>query len=309
MKEISYEGESFKNEESAWLKNHRRSAPTVPPAIISEPEKKAAPPIVVTQAQTLPTVQEVTPLPDKAPAGDAENEEHHLGLIIFVLTLVLAFGIGVGAYVLGGINKKTDLTPIAPVEIAEEATANTAQYTDILLSDSPRVQILVDVALAFKNTSLAERGVHHVTFTVNNKKGGVQPATFGELLQAIQVERIPEALLNSLENTVAYEIPSGSPLAGRLILTSRSYAHTFGAFFDWEDGMTRTLTPLLHPILDTSYIKDLEGRKFHDERIDTIDTRVLLDAMDNVVLIYGFTDTRTLVIAGSRETFLMNTPK
>jgi hypothetical protein len=275
-----------------------------------EVEEKVLPPIArTTPPQVVATAPKAPPTAAPAPREDTENENHHLGMIIFVLMLVLAFGIGVGAYVLVGVNKKPEPITVAPAKAVEEIVPNMTQYTDILLSDSPRVQILVDVALAFRNTSLAEGGVHHVTFMVNNGKGGVQAATFGELLQAIQVERIPEALLNSLENTVTYEITSAVPLAGRLILTSRSYAHTFGAFFDWEDGMTHTLTPLLHPILDTSYIKDLEGRKFHDERIGAIDARVLFDAMDNVVLIYGFTDQKTLVIAGSRETFLSDIPK
>lgn len=307
MKEISYEGDSFKNEESAWLKNHRRTAPPTPAPIA---EEKVPPPI------TRPLSPQSTPVAPEAPhvatpelQEDAEHEEHHLGMIIFVLTLVLAFGIGVGAYVLVGINKKPEPIPEAPTKTVEEVAPNTAQHTDILLTNSPRLQILVDVALAFKNTSLASGGVHHITFTVNNGKDGVRPATVGELFRAIRTSRVPDTLLNSLENSVTYEIPFGSPLAGRLTLSSRSPAHTFGALFDWEDSMARTLTPLLHPMPDTSYMNDLEGRKFHDERIGTIDARVLFDATDNVVIIYGFTDARTLVVAGNREVFLKNTLK
>lgn len=297
MKEISYEGPAFKNEESEWLKNHKRVTRAIP----STPEAEAG------TREITPTI---TPLRSsaikKVPTYETEHEDHHLGLIIFVLALMLAFGIGVGAYVLIGINKKPE--PVPQKEIAVVVT-NTVQYTDILLSDSPRAQVLVDIALAFKNTSLVENGVHHVRFLVNRAVGGARQATVRELFQAIRTEPIPETLFTSLEERVTYEIPKGEPLAGKLVLTSRSVPHTFGALFDWEEGMTRTLTPLFHPILSTSYLKDLDGRKFHDERIGSINARVLFDGGENVVLIYGFTDAKTLVIAGNREVFLKESPK
>jgi hypothetical protein len=294
MKEISYDDSSLKNKESEWLKKHRQR---ITPPISSPPPLGALPkevmPSVAPQHSIVPDI--------------AEDEEHHFGFIIFVLTLVLAFGIGVGAYVLIGVNKNVVAIPEAPA--IENTATNDVQYTDILLSDSPRSQVLVDVALAFKNTSLTEGGVHHIAFVMNSTKGDTRPATIRELFQAIRTEPIPETLFNSLEDTLTYEISSQLEPTGKLTLLSRGSAHTFGAFFDWEAGMIRTLVPLLHPIQPTSYLKDLEGRKFHDERISSIDTRVLFDGGENVVLIYGFTDAKTLVIAGGRDAFLKKSQK
>lgn len=291
MKEISYEGSPYKKEESEWLKKHRRTAPPLEP--VPGPEQIVqAQPIAPQRMQNIPPVS----------VHATEDEDHHLGMIIFILMLVLAFGIGVGAYVLIGTSKKAE--PVVQQEAAVVAEINTAQYTDILLSDSPRAQILVDIALAFKNTSLAEGGVHHVTFVANDVGGKSRPATVSEIFQAVRSERIPDSLFHSLETALTYEIRSGTPPAGKITLTSRSAAHTYGALFDWEQGLSKTLIPLLHPLLNTSYLRDIEERKFHDERIDGTDVRVLVDIMGDVVIIYGFTDPKTLVIAGSREAFL-----
>ncbi len=294
MKEISYDDSLFKNKESEWLKKHKQRIP--PPVSPLPPQEVAIKEVAVPAALVRPVAHTVT-----------EDEEHHFGLIIFVLTLVLAFGIGVGAYVLIGINKKRVAVDETPV--VEKIATNDVQYTNILLSNSPRAQVLVDVALAFKNTSLTESGVHHVAFMESTTKETTRPATVRELFGAIRVERVSDALFNSLEDSLKYEIYSDPVPAGKLILSSRGSAHTFGAFFDWEAGMVRTLVPLLHPIQPTSYLKDLEGRKFHDERIGTIDARVLFDGGENVVLIYGFIDPKTFVIAGSREAFFKESSK
>lgn len=296
MKEISYEGSPYKKEESEWLKKRRRTAPP-PESAPALDARQVKLPIAITP----PTSENI-----EQRTAQSKDEDHHLGFIIFILTLVLAFGVGVGAYVLIGIDKKPEPVAQKAVEVAE---VNTVQHTDILLSDSPRAQILVDIALAFKNTHLKDGGIHHVTFAVNDTNGKTRPATVSEVFQAIRSERIPDTLFHSLEPDIAYEIHPGISPAGRLTLSSRSAPHTFGALFDWERGFSQTLIPLLHPLLNTSYLRDIEDRKFHDERIGEIDARVLVDIMGDVVLIYGFIDPKTLVIAGSREAFLNNTSK
>jgi len=294
MKEISYEGSPFKKEESEWLKNHRRTSAPPPPIPVQE------------TAQRAPIADVVKSAPVTGIPVHEEEEDHHLGIIIFMLMLVLAFGVGIGAYVLIGTDTKPDPIPEVTA-VADVAAINSVQDTEIVLSGSPRTQILVDIALAFKNTSLEPNGVHRISFLMNEAGGKTRQATVRELFEAIRMERVPETLFTSLEDTVTYEIRGGEELAGKLTLNSRSNSHTFGAFFDWEERLAPTLIPLLHPILSTSYLKDLEERKFHDERINMIDARVLVDIMGDAVLIYGFTDQKTLVIAGSREAFLSGT--
>lgn len=230
-----------------------------------------------------------------------ESDDSHFGRIIFLLTLILAFALGIGAYVLLGT--KTSL-PFISQKTAPEVKPITTDTAQILITNSPREQILADLSITFGKTSLLQDQTREVVFNVKESNGETRPATTAELLSALSLQIPPDEFLRSLSDTPHYGIYSKEKLTGYLQISSRSYPNTFSGILEWEPRMFEDLTPVLNPWYDRKNISTLRDREFKDERIGTIDARVLRDPEGNTVLAYAFANKETLVISNSTDTLL-----
>ena len=227
------------------------------------------------------------------------NEDVHLGKMIFVLILVFAFGIGVGGYALIGSHFSfSSLLGSATSTFTHEFSANN---TRIALTNSPRAQVLADILIAFKKTSLSVNETLSLVFTSTSKDRGVRAATVSEFFVATQADQVPNTLITSLEENFSYHIFSSSTLTGVLSFNSRSYANTFATMLDWEPSMATTLVPIVNPLYGNTQVKNLIGRGFKDKRIGKYDVRVLYDLDGVPTLAYTFINKKTLVIAGGSE--------
>ncbi len=299
MKEISYEGPEATKEEADWAKKKK-------PSIGS----KKAPTVRTFRADIEELIQEKGTTKSDIMQAEAarresrgeqrfpvEEDESHFGRLIFILVLVLAFGLGVGIYAL--------VEPKFAIPFLHMATTTPAVETtddlSIELTDSPREQVLTDIALAFKKTSLPAGKERALVFHVKNSAGDTENASITQLLKATGMSRTYVAFTESVDPDFMYHISQGITLTGVLTFHSPSYANTFGAVFDWEVDMASDLIPILNPEYNRKDIKSLEGRVFRDERIGTVDARILRDVLGNPLIAYGFIDKKTLVIAGSRD--------
>lgn len=282
MKEIEYDGPGIKGP-SAWEKRYA--------------ESKA------NDARLLrtPSTRDFVPQKpiERSYSSYDEHKEMHLGKIILVLILVLVLGLSIGAYALIG----TRSSMLADTAATTTHPLVTSEDTDIMLSDSPRAQILADIAIVFGKTVLPEGGVRKIRFLVKDERGGSRPATVKEFFKAVNKFSGSDALVRSLDSSFVYEVGSDAGLVGKLTLLTRSYPNTFAHMLDWESAMSQDLLPILHPELTQNNIKETEGRIFRDERIGDIDARILRDALGNVLIVYGFIDSKTLVITGGIRIF------
>ena len=226
-----------------------------------------------------------------------EDDKSHLGRMIFILFLVLAFGLGVGAYALIGMRFSLS---------GQHATSTpkqdpTVSDISITLTNSPNEQVLADISIAFSKTSLPTGGSRSLVFLVSDKNGG-RKATLSEFFKAVEQNSIPDALTSSLANDFTYHVFSNSTLSGVLMIESRSYPDSFAAMLDFESGIARAIIPALDPWYDRKSIPRLDGRQFKDIRIGTHDARVLYDIDGAQLLAYAFVNKKTLVIAGAADT-------
>ena len=90
-------------------------------------------------------------------------------------------------------------------------------------------------------------------------------------------------------------------LTGYFELQSRSYPNTLAGMLEWEPMMAEDLIPALDPWVARKDISALRYRAFKDERIGTIDVRVLRGPDKNAFLAYGFLEKKTLIITSSDE--------
>ncbi len=231
-----------------------------------------------------------------------EEEGSHLGRIIFILFLVLAFGIGTGMYALIG----TKIT--IPFLAVSTSTPVTTDDISINISNVPREQILADISISFGKTALPSGGDRRVLFLTTNTDGGSAEATLEQLLKALHTAQTSLPLTTFVRSNISYQIRAGNSLAGILTLETRSYADAFATLLEWEPSMATDLVPVLNPWYSRKDLKNLDGRMFHDEQVGAVNARVLSDMLGNSLIAYAFVDKKTVYIAGSRETLAAQLP-
>lgn len=226
-----------------------------------------------------------------------DNDEPQLGKVIFILLLVLAFGIGVGGYTLFGTRMGSLFGSSATT------TPSKPTFDDIFvdIGSSPREQVLADISIAFQKTYLPSGGRRMIIFSAKNNNEDVHNATYKEFVMSVMEHQPPASLDTAIENTLSYQIYSGSTLSGIIILSSRSYPNTFASMLEWEPDMAAALIPILDPFYSRKSVQELRERKFKDEQYQGVSIRTLSNLDGEIVLAYGFIDKKTLIITGALD--------
>lgn len=309
MKEIEYNGPAFKSKEERLAQQKRvrsRGSSTAPTVRTFRADVEE----LIQKKGTTKTQIIMAEAARREERGEHrvlhKDDSSHLGRIIFLLMLVLAFTLGLGAYIFIGTN--ISLPFISNTSVIEEKLV-TSDTINILITDSPREQILADLSITFGKTSLPQDQTREVSFKVKEADEKLRPATTKELLSALSLQTPPDELLQSLGDTPFYGIYSKDKLMGYIQISSRSYPNTFSGMLLWESNMSQDLTPVIDPWYNRKNIKDLLGRSFEDEHLGTIDARVLRDMEGKTVLAYTFVNKKILLITSSTDTLLALTTK
>lgn len=293
MKEIAYDGPAFDQEENDWRKKSKErskgsvKAPTMRTfrADVEEMIEEKAP----TKTQVI--MAEANRRESRGESRVLHEEESHLGRIIFILVLVLAFGTGIAMYALVG-TKMLDTTPTTP------ELPLSMKPLEITLTNSPREQVMADLSIAFAKTSLATGGIREVKFLIVDASGS-RSASTSELLRAISASPPPDGLLRSLGDESEYGIHALTSLTGYFYFRSRSYPNTFAGMLEWETNIARDLIPPFNPLYARKNILNLTGRAFKDERIGGRDSRILRDIDGKALIAYTFIDKKYLLITST----------
>ncbi len=293
MKEIAYDGPAFDQEEKDWKKKGSERSKGSVKAPTMRTFRADVEEMIETKAPTKTQIimAEEARRESRGESRVYHEEESHLGRTIFILLLVLAFGIGVAAYALIGTKTlgKKDSIAVLPLSM---------QPVEIVLSNSPREQVMADLSIAFGKTSIASGGVRDVQFLII-EDGESRNASTSEVLRAIALKTPPETLLRSLGEAAEYGIHALNTLSGYFYFRTRSYPNTFSGMLEWEPNMARDLMPTLDPLYGRKNIAALLGRTFKDERIGGKDARVLRDVDGKTLIAYVFIDKKFLLISTS----------
>ncbi len=304
MKEISYEGPLFDKEREEWEKKKKpnerpkgndeiRPLRTYRTDVEELVQKEKTTPIQVAMAEAA----------RREERGESrilsENKKGHLGWIIFALLLILAFGVGVGLYVLVGA--KVDIPLLDTATTTPATDQETRDALSISISGVQKEQIIADIAIAFEKTTLPKGESRMIRFLT--KEGEEErDATTGEFLDALfpMFDSATHTLAPTLDTLLTYRVYSnGTSLSGIIRIASRSHPATYAAMLEWEPTMGMDLVPVMNAWYDKTYLSGLQGRAFTDQRVAGKDVRVLYDVTERLVLAYGFADKKTLVIAGN----------
>lgn len=145
------------------------------------------------------------------------------------------------------------------------------------------------------------------------------PQSGGIFIQTMALA-IPDVVLrNSTEASTFGLIHSEEESNPFFIFKVLSYESTFSGMLAWESRMatdlthfyplhTKTVTASTTPQTATStpetILESIPAQRFEDEVVENHDTRILYDAERNTILLYGYKDKSTLIIARTKEAFL-----
>lgn len=183
------------------------------------------------------------------------------------------------------------------------------------------VQALANVA----NEPLVDGNVLvvYLSESTTTPKGAVReiPLTGGALIAALELPA-PEILLRNISPVSTVGVVSASPETRPFfIFRVTSYERTFAGMLAWEETMGRDLAPFYPsyaegvavteattlPIATGTPVVASEPPRalltFSDEVVANHDVRVLKDTAGNTLLLYGYSDKETLIIARDAAAF------
>lgn len=132
------------------------------------------------------------------------------------------------------------------------------------------------------------------------------PAPGGALIRALGLPAPSIFLRNVLDESTVGVIHAGEQTAPFFIFSVSSYERTFSGMLDWEDSIERDLS-ILYPSYpwDTTASSSplLEPRAFADSVAASRDIRVLKDEEGRSIMVYGYRDKQTLIIARDETAF------
>ncbi len=304
MKEISYEGPLFDKEREEWEKKKKpnersKGSNDIRPLRTYRTDVEE----LVQKEKTTPVQVVMAEAARREERGESrvlsENKAGHLGWVIFSLLLVLAFGVGVGLYVL--IGAKVDIPLLDTATTTPATDQETRDALSIAISGVQKEQIIADIAIAFEKTTLPKGESRLIRFLT--KEGEEErDATTKEFLDTLfpAFDSITLALVPTLDTTIEYRVYSnGTSLSGIIRIPTRSQPATYATMLEWESTMGADLVPIMNTWYDKAYLSGLRGRAFTDQRVAGDDVRVLYDVTERPVLAYGFANKKTLVIAGN----------
>ncbi len=234
-----------------------------------------------------------------------------LPLLMGVLLVLLGTGALGGAY--------WYMTKNAPVPIIASIPSIIPADAQVKLSGTGSTLMQ---ALAHQETvPLAPNAVTltYVTEATTTVEGTLEaPATGGAFIHALQLPA-PDILIRNIDpSSMVGILNANGDSKAFFILRVTSYERTFSGMLKWEQTMLASLAPLYptYPApnaptgsaTSTNPVPPLflpTPLRFTDEVVSNFNTRVLKDSQGHALIIYGYVDRETLIIARNETAFTM----
>ncbi|MFA6969656.1 MAG: hypothetical protein WC217_03615 [Candidatus Paceibacterota bacterium] len=231
--------------------------------------------------------------------AQTEEKSSRNGLPCVIAGVVLLIVGVVGAYI-GYARYQKAVTPVAP-----EVTVAAPIFVDDREQISGQGTALFTAIQKSVERSVAPNAVRLI-YTASSTQGSI----FSALL-ASAPEILPRNVIAS--SSMAGVVNAGGTASPFFILSVTSYSNTFSGMLWWEVMMPRDLAILFpaYPSASTTTATTtlMTSRtltpqsNFHDDVINTHDVRIYRDAAGNSIVLYGYWNETTLVIARDANAF------
>ncbi len=151
--------------------------------------------------------------------------------------------------------------------------------------------------------------ITYITYSTTSPDGKTTielAATGGSLIDALRLPAPDILLRNILPESTVGVVRAGEETRPFFIMKVDSYERTYAGMLTWEAMMEQDLSVFYppYPVLETA-TTTLESFRlsFIDAIVDNRDVRVLKDADNRTLILYGYRDKETLIIARNEAAF------
>lgn len=216
--------------------------------------------------------------------------------LIFVISLVLILsGLGIGGLVFNFFANRPAPVVQEPLAII---TTNTKQTLDITNKNPEEIIRLIQNLLEQTGT---ENNLSRIDLAENisGDTKNISPQRFFELF----AESAPSALGRALGTELVFGFQTVGKNEPFIFTNISSFDNAYDGMIRFEQNIAKDFGPIFIKSGTILTNSTSTTARFEDLVIRSKDTRVLKDAFGNVILIYSFLDTKTLVITTNETTF------
>lgn len=222
-----------------------------------------------------------------------------IGGLFIVIGLIVAFG----AYFLSQSSEQV----VPPIETAPGLIFTEARERIDLTNRSPK-NTVQQLALARRNVLFSLGSVVELFPTIFVDAGNEQNIPVhiptADFLKKIDAN-VSDVFLQTLGQDYMLGIHVVDENVPFLILTSRSYGHTFNGMLQWEPTIESDLSPFFSPNVEAIVPAIVAGdTTFVDTVVQNLDVRILRDEQENIRMLYSFIDRNTVVITTNIRTLI-----
>lgn len=228
---------------------------------------------------------------------DLEDTTHHDGRKVFTFFVLSLLLIGLGA-VGGWFGYQEIARKMTPPEIpiSPSRLITTTDTTEIYMGPLSRLELIDKVALASEEVPNPGQILHIDLVTASTTGKLVVPAE--KFLEKLETNA-PGSLVRAFDPIFMLGAFGGETKSIFLIMPVNSFENAFPGMLTWESTLAQDLGPLF---ATRNLLSNISSEtKFQDLTIRNKDTRVLKDDQGNIILIYSFFDTKTLIITDNEE--------
>lgn len=224
------------------------------------------------------------------------------GTVAAIIVLLLG-GTGIGYYFYNLRTAETEISPNAPA--VSEKLSQPLIFSDITreipLADISKEKITSATRDEINGTSVEPGKV--VNFRITKDEAGTKTdATTADVLSRLDF-RVPDNLARSFGPRFMFGFINTveNAKSGIIILRPAFYEIAFSGMLKWESG---SLIKDTYEILTGSAPSDdILQKKFEDSVINNQDSRIIKNESGDIVMIYGFPDSDTIIMAGNVSAF------
>ncbi|MEK7645248.1 MAG: hypothetical protein AAB391_02950 [Patescibacteria group bacterium] len=243
------------------------------------------------------------------PSGDSETGETSKNVVIIAISISLLLIGGIGSwYVYSTYREKKQVV----IEQKQRDPVQAEKITELAPKTGPNA-LAVQLYSSVQNSNAPLNSIERLvpiskeTLTLADGSEKTIPLSTEQFFRQINAN-LPETLLRSLDPSFYFGLNAVHGNQPFLILKTNSFDVALSGMFRWEPMMIRDLQSIflrpsdrVSPPLYTIGTSSI-SYKFEDAILQNKEIRAVRDSKGNVVLLYTFLDTKTVIITSDEAT-------